>query len=289
MNFFLPLIYLLCGLISGKTSFDFKPLFSKLLTKFIIPIVIIYNIATNFSSMSVVLVTTIIVMTLMLLLGKIFKINPVDNLCFTYLNIGWLGLPIAASLFGNQAATIFISAYIGSSIIGNSLGAWLLTGIRFNIRKLIQMPPVIALIIGIILLPYSRQIDLEFKFIYNIAKFLMSFFGMAVLGMWLAKAKITLKDLRTTLFLFLKKVAGYCGIITILLAFAHLFKQNVILQNSLALYLFCLLPPAANIIVLETHYLGTGRSVKPISCGTCISVIAISIYSLCIIIIKHIT
>lgn len=28
---------------------------------------------------------------------------------------------------------------------------------------------------------------------------------MAVLGMWLAKAKITLKDLRTTLFLFLKK------------------------------------------------------------------------------------
>ena len=281
MTLFLPLIYLLCGLIAGKLTWDAKPVLSLLLTKFIIPVVIIYNIATNFSNMGVVLITTIVVMSIMLLTGKFFRINPVNTLCFSYLNIGWLGLPVAASLFGNQAAAIFISAYIGSSIVGNSLGAWLLTGIRFNIRKLIQMPPVIALIIGCILLPLGKQIS-ELDLIYFLAKFLMSFLGMAILGMWLTKSKITLTDIRNTIQTFLKKAAAYFCILSALLGLACLCRQNLILENSAALYLFCLLPPAANIIVLETHYLGTGYSVKPISCGTCISIIAIGIYALSI-------
>ena len=281
MTLFLPLIYLICGLTAGKLSWDAKPLLSLLLTKFIIPIVIIYNIATNFSNMGVVLITTIVVMSIMLLTGKFLRINPVNTLCFSYLNIGWLGLPIAASLFGNQAAAIFISAYIGSSIVGNSLGAWLLTGIRFNIRKLIQMPPVIALIIGCTLLPLGKQIR-ELDLIYSLAKFLMSFLGMAILGMWLTKSKITLTDIRNTIQIFLKKAAAYFCILSALLGLACLYRQNLILENTAALYLFCLLPPAANIIVLETHYLGTGYSVKPISCGTCISIIAIGIYTLSI-------
>ena len=281
MTLFLPLIYLLCGLIAGKLTWDAKPVLSLLLTKFIIPVVIIYNIATNFSNMGVVLITTIVVMSIMLLTGKFFRINPVNTLCFSYLNIGWLGLPIAASLFGNQAAAIFISAYIGSSIVGNSLGAWLLTGIRFNIRKLIQMPPVIALIIVCILLPLGKQIR-ELDLIYSLAKFLMSFLGMAILGMWLTKSKITLTDIRNTIQTFLKKAAAYFCILSALLGLACLCQQNLILENSAALYLFCLLPPAANIIVLETHYLGTGYSIKPISCGTCISIIAIGIYTLSI-------
>lgn len=281
MTLFLPLIYLLCGLIAGKLTWDAKPVLSLLLTKFIIPVVIIYNIATNFSNMGVVLITTIVVMSIMLLTGKFLRINPVNTLCFSYLNIGWLGLPIAASLFGNQAAAIFISAYIGSSIVGNSLGAWLLTGIRFNIRKLIQMPPVIALIIGCILLPLGKQIR-ELDLIYSLAKFLMSFLGMAILGMWLTKSKITLTDIRNTIQTFLKKTVAYFCILSALLGLACLCRQNLILENTAALYLFCLLPPAANIIVLETHYLGTGYSVKPISCGTCISIIAIGIYALSI-------
>ena len=285
MTLFLPLIYLLCGLIAGKLTWDAKPILSLLLTKFIIPVVIIYNIATNFSNMGVVLITTIVVMSIMLLTGKFLRINPVSSLCFSYLNIGWLGLPVAASLFGNQAAAIFISAYIGSSIVGNSLGAWLLTGIRFNIRKLIQMPPVIAIIIGCLLLPLGKQIR-ELDLIYSLAKFLMSFLGMAILGMWLTKSKITLTDIRNTIQTFLKKAAAYFCILSALLGIACLCRQNLILENSAALYLFCLLPPAANIIVLETHYLGTGYSVKPISCGTCISIIAIGIYATSIMAIK---
>jgi hypothetical protein len=47
---------------------------------------------------------------------------------------------------------------------------------------------------------------------------------------------------------------------TLLLLIAGATGQTLVGKNPAVLYLFCLLPPAANIIVLETHYLGTGRS-----------------------------
>ena len=43
--------------------------------------------------------------------------------------------------------------------------------------------------------------------------------------------------------------------------------------------LFCL-PPAANIVALETHYQGTGISAKYIASGTIVSCIVIAIYAL---------
>ena len=43
--------------------------------------------------------------------------------------------------------------------------------------------------------------------------------------------------------------------------------------------LFCL-PPAANIVALETHYQGTGMSAKYIASGTIISCVVVSIYGL---------
>ena len=158
MTIFLPIFYLFIGLLSGRLIWDPKPRLSLLLTKFIIPIVIIYNVSTQFSSMGLVLISTIVLMSVMLIAGKVLKVSPVNSLCFSYLNIGWLGLPIASSLFGSEAATIVISAYIGSSIIGNSVGAYILSGSSFSIKKLLMMPPVIALLIGFALLPIGDKI-----------------------------------------------------------------------------------------------------------------------------------
>ena len=111
---------------------------------------------------------------------------------------------------------------------------------------------------------------------------------MAILGMWLSKAKINLADIVSNFIYFFKKSIVYFFIITGLVLLAHFFNQQIIINNIETLYLFCLLPPAANIIVLETHYLGTGFSVKPIACGTCISIIAIGFYAICIISLKYI-
>lgn len=284
-----PVLYLLLGFVLGKLSFDFKALFAMFLTRVVIPIVIVFNVATHFSEMGTVLIATGLIMMLMLMIGKAKKINPVDNICFAYLNIGWLGLPIASTLFGAEAATIIISAYIGNSIVGNSIGASVLSGVRFDIKKFLTMPPVISLLIGLVLLPVGHQIAEMASFPYEVAQFLMSFLGMTVLGMWLSTITIHLSDIAHYFRVFVKRAVVYFFVISLLVLFAYMFKQQFFLDNMGTLYLFCLLPPAANIIVLETHYLRTGFSAKAISCGTCISIVAISLYVLGIIAARHLS
>ena len=279
MTIFLPLLYLAAGWIAGQAPFDIKNVISKLLTKLIIPMVIIFNIATSFRSMGWIIIATALAMLTLLVVSKIFSRDPVMNLCFSYLNIGWLGLPVASALFGNQAAVIIIAAYVGSSIVGNSVGASMLSGKTLNPLKILKTPPVLALMIGILLIPFSDQVKHIGSELYQIAKFLMSFLGMAVLGIWLSKVNVGLDDFRQELKPFFQRVSVMALLITFLLLLAHATHQVLITENPATLYLLCLLPPAANIIVLETHYLGSGRSARPITCGTCISIVAIAVYA----------
>lgn len=288
MNMLLPLLYLFIGWGLGKTSWDIRSFASFFLTKIIIPIVIIFNISTQFKNMGNIIIATALIMLLMIAISRRLVKDPVMILCFTYLNIGWLGLPIASSLFGNDAALIVIAAYIGSSVVGNSVGANMLSCNKFNIIKILKTPPVIALFIGIFLIPFREGISLWFLGFYEIAKFIMSFLGMCILGVWLSKTKFNISDIRLEINYFAKRSGVIFLIITFSLMVAHLCNQKLITDNPATLYLFCLLPPAANIIVLETHYLGTGYSARTISCGTCISIIAITVYSFFILGIRNI-
>ncbi|KKF35562.1 permease [Erwinia tracheiphila] len=275
---FLPAGWL-AGWLAGKTAWNFKTTASLILTRVAIPVVITFNIATRSGSMSTIIIVTAISMLVMLMVSRYVLRDPVKSLCFSYLNIGWLGLPMATALFGNEAATIVIAAYVGSSIVGNSVGAAMLSGHRFNLFKLAQTPPVLALIVGAALIPFSQQLPLWFDGLYNVAKFLMSFLGMAVLGIWLSKTELTLKDLRQEIHPYMFKSAVMLILISLILWLARTLDFRLVTDNFATLYLFCFLPPAANIIVLETHYLGTGRSAKIITCGTCISIIAIGLFA----------
>lgn len=89
MTLFFPLIYLLFGWLLGQTPWDVKSFASTLLTKLIIPLVIIYNVATHFSHMGGIIIATALTMLVLLLVSRVFSRDPVVNLCFCYLNIGW--------------------------------------------------------------------------------------------------------------------------------------------------------------------------------------------------------
>ncbi|HHD7482060.1 TPA: permease [Klebsiella oxytoca] len=279
MTIFFPLIYLFAGWLVGKTAMDFKTAASWVLTRIAIPIVIMFNISSRFSSMSTIIIATAVCMLAMLVVSRQIMRDPVKSLCFSYLNIGWLGLPIASALFGNDASTIIIAAYVGSSIVGNSIGAGMLSGSRLNLLKLVRTPPVLALIAGAMLIPFSQDVTRWCTGLYDVSKFLMSFLGMAVLGIWLSKIKLSVRDLQQEIRSFLLKSGVTAMLITLLVVLANLLHFRLVADNPATLYLFCLLPPAANIIVLETHYLGTGESARPITCGTCVSIIAISLYA----------
>lgn len=185
ISIFIPLIYLLAGLGLGKLPFEIKGKASSLLTKTVIPLVIIYNISTYKPGVFAIMISMIIMMSLMVLSGRIFTRDPVKILCFCYLNIGWLGLPIAGALFGNEASMVIIAAYVGSSLFGNSVGVGLMEshGKPWDrLKKISTAPPVWALLIGICCIPFGHAIEQYGQEFYHFLKFLMSFLGMAILG-----------------------------------------------------------------------------------------------------------
>lgn len=282
MTIILPIVYLFFGWALGKIGFDIKRSASSLLTKLAIPIVIAWNISTHFKTMGVIILSTIVVMYMVYYVGKKITTDPIKNLCFYYLNIGWLGLPIATSVFGNEAATIIISAYVGSSIFGNTIGAATLSKKTKSITSLMGSPPLISVLIGIVLIPFNTVIQNHVEFIYNTAKLTMSILGMLILGLWLSNTTIKTRDIKNELLPYaLKSLVWGCAV-TLIAGVCALFYIPLTTIQWKTLYLLCLLPPAANIIVLETHYCHTGKSAPIILCSTIISIAFIMLYVLII-------
>lgn len=285
ISVFTPLLYLLFGLVLGRTRLQLKGIASAFLTNVVIPLVIIYNLATYRSGLLAVVLGVMTIMVIMATVGGALTRDPVRNLCFFYLNIGWLGMPIATALFGDNAASLYIAAYIGSTVFGNSIGAGMLehgVGLQDRLMKLLRSPPVISVLIGFALLPLGDVIATQFHTLYQVLKFLLGFIGMAILGLWLSESKVQLKDIKHELLPALYRSITLLLLLTLFVMLCTYFKVDFVTQNLAALYLICLLPPAANIIVLETHYRKTGESAKIIASGTCISIVAIFVYAIAI-------
>jgi len=276
-----PFFYLLIGFVFGHTKIDIKRLTSSFLSRIVIPFVIVYNILTCNLDLLVVIFATAIMMFILLFVSRFFTSDPVRNLCFCYLNIGWLGLPIATALFGNGAATLIIACYVGSSLFGNSVGAGLMAGsgnFRSRMKQVLQAPPVWALMLGLICIPFGNALEHGLKPLYEVMKFLMSFLGMAILGIWLAQTPVRKSDFQAELLPFVLRSLCIFILVSLFVSFSYHNNVTLVNNNYYALYLLCLLPPAANIIVLETHYLRTGRSAAMIAASTCISIVAITLY-----------
>lgn len=281
ISIFAPLLYLLIGLGLGRFSFSIKEKASALLTQWVIPFVIIYNIATNQADIFVIMIGMICMMTLMLSLSRIFTKDPVKNLSFCYLNIGWLGLPIASSLFGDEAATVIIAAYVGSSLFGNSIGVSLMVkgqNLRNRIFQTLKAPPVLALLLGILCIPLGAQFEHYFTSVYNVLKFLMSFLGMSILGIWLSINPPKISNIKKELIFFGARILTIWVLLSLFILICQHYSITLITENKSVLYLIGCLPPAANIIVLETHYMRTGHSAGMIAFNTSISMIAIIVY-----------
>lgn len=204
-------------------------------------------------------------------------------LCFSYTNIAWLGFPIAIALFGPEVSAPMIALYIGGSLFGN---VWAVSAVsaeaqpfRSIFSKVIQSPPVLALLIAALLrwvgvqdLPHQQWIDL----LYRGSKWGMSFTGMCVLGMWLRHTRVAIDDLWVSTRIAVLKML--CGAVICALVYALLPLPSLPHAIPVLFLLFCL-PPAANIVALETHYQGSGTSAKYIAAGTMVSGVIILLYA----------
>ena len=257
-----------------------------LLARLFIPIVIIYNMVFYKSgSISLILFAFFSCFILFFFYLQLSR-DRLASLCFSYTNMAWLGFPIAIAIFGAEHSMVMIPLYIGVSIFGNS---WAVTSVSstpqskaFLLKKMLSSPPVIALLLSGLIRCFDVQHfqnDLVVEWMYTLAKWGMSFAGMCVLGMWLRNTKVNVDDLITSSKLAVLKMS--CGVVLCALAYFFLPVPHIESYIGVMFLLFCL-PPAANIVALETHYQGTGISAKYIASGTMVSCVVCVIYGVII-------
>lgn len=284
MVLILPLLSFLVGYWGVNRLYAIRALLAASLAKLFIPALIVYNMVFykpgSIWLIGLSFVSSIIFFAVFYALQR----DKLRALCFSYLNGAWLGFPFALAIFGPNASSTIVALYIGGSLFGNICAIMAVSDapkeVSFILKKVLISPPVIALSIVAILSIWdlsAYEYHPMVQWAYQMNKILVTFAGMCVLGMWLSKVRIGWRDLQRSLIIMIARmclaVLICIGAYLLLPIPHHLFIYAVI-------FMFFCLPPAANIVALETHYQGTGHSAKYIASGTIISAGIISVYGL---------
>lgn len=302
MGILLPLLYLGVGfglamLLPEHWGNRLKESASALLTRWIIPTVIVYIVATSRPELFFMAASTMVLMALLVRCAAFFTNDPVQRLALVYLNAGIFGIPVVASFWGEEAVRLYVGAYIGNSVMGNILGTSLmrretnteeLTNSRVKPaqkaavgavwRSLLTNRPIIAVAIGLICLPAGPLLNTHAAGIYRLITWVFSFVGLMVLGMWLSTARLHRTDLKQAVrWALLRVVLVSVYSVGILTAAYWMHTHtgvhlNQLLAHPQVLFVLGVLPPAANIVILETHYRHEGTAAPIIASGAVVSV-----------------
>lgn len=306
MGMILPLIYLgvgfgLATLLPERWSNRLKESASALLTRWIIPTVIVYIVATSRPELFFMAASTMVLMALLVRCAAFFTNDPVQRLALVYLNAGIFGIPVVASFWGEEAVRLYVGAYIGNSVMGNILGTSLMrretntdglttsrakptrkavthkAAVGAVLRSLLTNRPIIAVAIGLICLPAGPFLNTHAAGIYRLITWVFSFVGLMVLGMWLSTARLHRTDLTQALRWAVLRVVLVSLYSVGILTAAHWMHTHTgvhldqLLAHPQVLFILGVLPPAANIVILETHYRHEGTAAPIIASGAVVS------------------
>ena len=282
MALILPLLSFLTGYWGVQYLKPIRPFLAALLARVLIPVLIIYNMVFYQEGSLWLIAFSFFCSCVFFALFYFILKNKLRVLCLSYLNGAWLGIPFALAVFGPQVTSTVVALYIGGSLFGNVCAVMAVSEARQDTRYILKnvlfSPPVVALSMAALLsfwdLSHWQQVP-WIEILYQANKVLVTFSGMCVLGMWLSNVRISRFDLMRSLQLI------FCrGLFAVLLCVAAYYYLPIPQQTLTyaVLLMFFLLPPAANIVALETHYQGTGHSAKYIASGTLASAILIALY-----------
>ena len=306
MGMILPLLYLgvgfgLATLLPEHWGNSLKESASALLTRWIIPTVIVYIVATSRPELFFMAASTMVLMALLVRCSGFFTNDPVQRLALVYLNAGIFGIPVVASFWGEEAVRLYVGAYIGNSVMGNILGTSLMrretntdglttsrakptrkavtrkAAVGAVLRSLLTNRPIIAVAIGLICLPAGPFLNTHAAGIYRLITWVFSFVGLMVLGMWLSTARLHRTDLKQALGWAVLRVVLVSVYSVGILTAAHWMHTHTgvhleqLLAHPQVLFILGVLPPAANIVILETHYRHEGTAAPVIAAGAVVS------------------
>lgn len=306
MGMILPLLYLGVGfglamLLPEHWGNRLKESASALLTRWIIPTVIVYIVATSRPELFFMAASTMVLMALLVRCAAFFTNDPVQRLALVYLNAGIFGIPVVASFWGEEAVRLYVGAYIGNSVMGNILGTSLMrretntdglttsrakptrkavtrkAAVGAVLRSLLTNRPIIAVATGLICLPVGPFLNTHAAGIYRLITWVFSFVGLMVLGMWLSTARLHRTDLTQALRWAVLRVVLVSVYSVGILTAAHWMHTHTgvhldqLLAHPQVLFILGVLPPAANIVILETHYRHEGTAAPIIASGAVVS------------------
>ena len=302
MGMILPLLYLgvgfgLATLLPEPWGNHLKESASALLTRWIIPTVIVYIVATSRPELFFMAASTMVLMALLVRCAAFFTNDPVQRLALVYLNAGIFGIPVVASFWGEEAVRLYVGAYIGNSVMGNILGTSLMrreanadgltnsqskparkAAVGAVLRSLLTNRPIIAVAIGLICLPAGPFLNTHAAGIYRLITWVFSFVGLMVLGMWLSTARLHRTDLKQAVrWALLRVVLVSVYSVGVLTAARWMHTRTgmhleQLMAHPQVLFVLGVLPPAANIVILETHYRHEGTAAPVIAAGAVVSV-----------------
>lgn len=301
MGMILPLLYLgvgfgLATLLPEHWGNHLKESASALLTCWIIPTVIVYIVATSRPELFFMAASTMVLMALLVRCSGFFTNDPVQRLALVYLNAGIFGIPVVASFWGEEAVRLYVGAYIGNSVMGNILGTSLMrretntdglttsrtkptqkAAVSAVLRSLLTNRPIVAVAIGLICMPTGPFLNTYAAGIYRLITWVFSFVGLMVLGMWLSTARLHRTDLKQALGWALLRVVLVSVYSVGILTAAYWMHTHTgvhldqLLAHPQVLFILGVLPPAANIVILETHYRHEGTAAPVIAAGAVVS------------------
>ena len=302
MGMILPLLYLGAGfglamLLPEHWGNRLKESASALLTRWIIPTVIVYIVATSRPELFFMAASTMVLMALLVRCAAFFTNDPVQRLALVYLNAGIFGIPVVAGFWGEEAVRLYVGAYIGNSVMGNILGTSLMrreanadgltnsqskparkAAVGAVLRSLLTNRPIIAVAIGLICLPAGPFLNTHAAGIYRLITWVFSFVGLMVLGMWLSTARLHRTDLKQAVrWALLRVVLVSVYSVGVLTAARWMHTRTgmhleQLMAHPQVLFVLGVLPPAANIVILETHYRHEGTAAPVIAAGAVVSV-----------------
>ena len=157
------------------------------------------------------------------------KTRGMMRFCMAFSNNGFLGIPLAASVFGadSPVMTVLVILNIITNILMYTLGVYLVSGdkSRISLKKAFLNPVLIAFIVGVVL--NLMKVN---TYIPEISTFSSHFSGlvtplsMTILGMKMAEIRFAslFKSPRMYYVCSMKLVAFPCIILALLLAAKHL-------------------------------------------------------------------
>lgn len=203
------------------------------------------------------------------------------SLCFAYCNIGLVGLPLGTLLPDEAALTCLLPAFIAGLLFSCTVGVYVLqpqtTSALHILRRILSIPPFVALLTGIMLRMLDAPIPpANIDAFYDIAKQCLVICGTMNMGMWIVCYPLKMKYLSRYLTFYSMKTLTSLSILLILWLIATQLGWLTI-DNSKYLFLIPFLPTAVGIVTLEAHYRGTGYTAELVAANTIISCIFIAI------------